>query len=277
MSLESPEVQLKVPALAEWRYPVAMEVDFGKTASDYGSYRVGFPERLFEELAVRQIGQTDQVLLDLGTGTGSLARGFARRGSKVTGLDLSEAMLAEARRLASETELAVNFRQGRAEATGLPDRHFDVVTAGQCWHWFDRPAAAAEVRRLLKPGGRLAICHFDWIPQPGNVVAATEALIEAHNPAWAGGGGTGLHPAWLGDAAEAGFAALETFSFDQDTVYSHVAWRGRIRASAGVGASLTPEAIERFDGELAALLAERFPEDPLAVPHRAWAMVAIRP
>lgn len=260
-----------------WRYLVAMDVDFGKTACDYGSYRAGFPERLFDELAAREIGRAGQLVLDLGTGTGSLARGFARRGAAVTGLDPSAAMLAEARRLVSEAGLAVDFRQGRAEATGLPDRHFDVVTAGQCWHWFERPAAAAEVRRILKPGGCLVICHFDWIPLSGNVVAATEALIEAHNPLWAGGGGAGLHPAWLADAAEAGFTAIETFSFDLDAVYSHAAWRGRIRASAGVGASLATEAVERFDKELAALLAERFPDDPLQVPHRVWALLAMRP
>ena len=254
-----------------------MDVDFGRTASDYGSYRAGFPERLFDELGVREIGRAGQLVLDLGTGTGSLARGFARRGAVVTGLDPSEAMLAEAERLAAQAGLAVDFRQGRAEATGLSDSHFDVVTAGQCWHWFGRPAAAAEARRILKPGGRLVICHFDWIPLSGNLVAATEALIETHSPDWAGGGGSGLHPAWLADAAEAGFTALETFSFDLDAVYSHAAWRGRIRASAGVGASLAPKAVERFDVELAALLAERFPEDPQHVPHRVWALLATAP
>jgi len=254
-----------------------MDVDFGKTAGDYGSYRAGFPERLFDELAAREIGRAGQVVLDLGTGTGSLARGFARRGAVVTGLDPSEAMLAEAQRLALAAGLAVDFRQGRAEVTELPRHHFDVATAGQCWHWFDRPAAAGELRRILKPGGRLVICHFDWIPLPGNLVEATEALIETHNPQWAGGGGNGLYPAWLADAAEAGFTAIETFSFDQDVAYGHVAWRGRIRASAGVGASLAPDAVERFDGELAALLARCFPQDPLRVPHRAWTLVATQP
>jgi SAM-dependent methyltransferase len=254
-----------------------MAVDFGKTASDYGRHRAGFPARLFDELAARGVGRPGQTILDLGTGTGSLARGFARLGAAVIGLDPSAAMLAEARRLAAAEGVAVDFREGRAETTGLPDARFEVVAAGQCWHWFDRPAAAVEARRLLRPGGRLAICHFDWIPLAGNPVAATEALIEAHNPAWAGGGGTGLHPAWLADAAEAGFAGLETFSFDLAVPYSHAAWCGRIRASAGVGASLPPDAVERFDRDLAALLAERFPEDPLQAPHRAWALLATAP
>ena len=254
-----------------------MQVDFGRTAADYARHRAGFPEVLFEALAARGVGLAGQAILDLGTGTGSLARGFARRGAMVTGLDIAAELLAEARRLAGDEGLAVDFRSGRAEATGLPAAGFDVVAAGQCWHWFDRPAAAAEARRLLKSGGRLVICHFDWIPLPGNVVAATEALIERHNPDWRLGGGSGLYPAWLADAAAAGFADIETFSRDLAVPYGHGAWRGRIRASAGVGGSLPPAAVAAFDEDLAALLAEAFPDDPLQVPHRVWAVLAVRP
>ena len=253
-----------------------MEVDFGKTAADYGRYRAGFPDRLFDALAARGVGLAAQSILDLGTGTGSLARGFAKRGARVTGLDPSEPLLDEARRFARSEGLDVAFVSGRAEATGLPEAAFDVVAAGQCWHWFDRPAAAVEAWRLLQPGGRLAICHFDWIPLPGNVVAATEALIEAHNPEWRWGGGTGIHAAWLADAAGAGFADLETFSHDLAVPYSHEAWRGRIRASAGVGGSLGPDAVERFDRELGELLAREFPADPLDTAHRTWAMLGTR-
>ena len=71
----------------------------------------------------------------------------------------------------------MRYVTARAEQTDLPDASFDVVTAGQCWHWFDRPKAAQEVRRLLVSKGWLVIAHFDWIPLPGNVVEATEKLI----------------------------------------------------------------------------------------------------
>lgn len=134
-----------------------------------------------------------------------------------------------------------------------------------------------STRRLLVPRGLLVIAHFDWLPLPGNVVAATEALIQPHNPEWAFGGTTGIHPAWLADAALAGFSDLETFSFDDAVRYSHEAWRGRIRASAGVAASLPPERVERFDADLAALLARDYPADPLVIPHRIWAMLARAP
>ena len=186
-------------------------IDFGKTASDYGAYRAGFPEALYDRLAKFGIGETGQRLLDLGTGTGYLGRGFARAGCRVTGLDPSDALIDEARRLDSEAGVASEYVTARAEHTGLPDATFDVVAAGQCWHWFDRAAAAAEVRRLLAPGGALVIAHFDWIPLPGNLAEATERLIEAHNPEWTLGGGEGLPREWLADVAMAGFRDLETF------------------------------------------------------------------
>ncbi len=121
------------------------------------------------------------------------------------------------------------------------------------------------------------LAHFDWIPLPGNVVEATETLIKAHNPEWRFGGTTGIHASEFADVAIAGFADIETFSFDVALPYSHEAWRGRIRASAGVGASLAPDEVEAFDAEHAALLMENFPGDPLAVPHRCFALVCRKP
>lgn len=129
------------------------------------------------------------------------------------------------------------------------------------------------MRRLLVPKGCLVIAHFDWIPLPGNIVEATEKLIEQHNPEWKLGGGRGMYPAWLGDVATAGFRDIETFSFDVHVSYSHETWRGRIRASAGVAASLTPEQVARFDTELQRLLQERFPVDPLSVHHRVFVVI----
>ncbi|MGB3681484.1 MAG: class I SAM-dependent methyltransferase [Rubrobacteraceae bacterium] len=251
-------------------------MNFGKTARDYARYRAGFPDAFFERLPTFGIGVPGQRILDLGTGTGTLARGFARRGCEVTALDPSPKLMEEAKRLDREAGVSVNYLVATAEETGLPDATFDVVSAGQCWHWFDREKAAGEAHRLLTPGGRLVIAHFDWIPLPGNVVETTESLIEHHNPAWTMGGGTGLYPAWLSDVAVAGFSDVETFSFDVRVPYTHEAWRGRIRTSAGVAASLDPDQVQSFDEDLEGVLRERFPEDPLQVPHRAFAVVCCR-
>jgi SAM-dependent methyltransferase len=255
----------------------AVSIDFGRTASDYGRHRAGFPDSMFDRLTRYGVGLRGQRVLDVGTGTGTIARGFALRDCAVTGIDPSEELIGEARRLDAEAGVDVDYRIARAEATGLGDVSVDVYAAGQCWHWFDRPGAAAEAGRVLVPGGAIVICHFDWLPLAGNVVDATEQLILAHNPSWRAAGGTGMHPRWAADVAGAGFTGIETFSYDIDVPYSHEGWRGRTRASAGVGATLDSAAIGRFDAELAGLLAQRFPDETLQVPHRVWALVARKP
>ena len=127
---------------------------------------------------------------------------------------------------------------------------------------------------MLKPEGRLVIANLDWVPWEDNVVAATEALILEHNPEWTLAGSDGLPTHHVPDVQRAGFVGLETFSYDLDLTYTHEAWRGRIRASAGVAATLDGPATEQFDSELRALLAESFPSDPLAVPHRIFVLTA---
>ena len=159
-------------------------IDFGKTAGDYAKHRAGFPERCFERLRDAGVASPGMKALDLGTGTGTVARGLALLGCEVTGLDPSEALTAQAVDLDRDAGVTVRYVTATAEETGFANESFDLVTAGQCWHWFDRAKAAAEAMRLLKSGGWLVIAHFDWIPLPGNVVHATEQLILKHNPNW---------------------------------------------------------------------------------------------
>jgi SAM-dependent methyltransferase len=254
-----------------------LKVDFGLTARDYAEHRAGFPDSLFQRLALHGIGMPGQVVVDLGTGTGTLARGFALRECKVIGIDVAEPLLQEARRLSQHTGIEVDFRFGRAEATGLPAQTADLITAGQCWHWFDSHQAAREAARVLKPNGHLIIAHFDWLPLTGNVVEATEKLILQHNPAWGFAGTTGIHPQWLRDLGENGYRDLETFSYDVEVPYTPEDWCGRIRASSGVGASLPPRQVEDFDRELAVVLKNDFPGEVLNIPHRIFTVIARPP
>ncbi|HJQ82726.1 MAG TPA: class I SAM-dependent methyltransferase [Candidatus Binatia bacterium] len=254
-----------------------MAVDFAPAAADYARYRVGFPASFFDRLATFGAGLRGQAVIDLGTGTGDLARAFARRGCRVIGIDRAPALLEQARALDRAARVAIDYRLATAEDTDLPGDSADVVTAGQCWHWFDRPAAMREAARLLRDDGRLVIAHFDWLPLAGNVVEATERIIKRHNWTWRRGGGNGMHPGWLRELGEAGYRDLASFSYDVEVPYTPEAWRGRVRASAGVAASLSTRRVRAVDRGVAALLARDFPEPTLLIPHRVFAIIGSRP
>jgi SAM-dependent methyltransferase len=253
----------------------ALDVDFGRAAEDYAKHRPGFPPEFFDHVDGYGIGVAGQRILDLGTGTGTLACGFADRGCDVVGLDPSSEMLAQAREIAADAGLRVQWVQGWAETIGLPDSTFDVVCAGQCWHWFDRTRAAKEAMRLLRPEARLLIAYFSYLPLPSTVGAETEEIVLQYNPTWKWAGHDGRHPEFVDELRGAGFEQPSTFEFVLPIRFTHESWRGRIRACNGV-LTLPVEKIGAFDADLARLLAERFPE-PLAIDHRIWGIVAGRP
>lgn len=140
--------------------------------------------------------------------------------------------------------------------------------------------AAAEARRVLRPGAHLVIASLEWRERPRNVVESTRRLIAAHNPRWAADAGNtdsfAFTFAWGDELLQLGFDGMQRTAFEIAIPYSHEAWRGRIRASTGVGASLPADAVARFDAALAELLARDFPDDPLAVPHEVMAIIARR-
>lgn len=261
-----------------------MDVDFGRAALDYARHRAGFPGSFYDRLATLGIlpgaGAAGDRALDIATGTGTIARALARRGWRVDAIDRSSDMIAAARMLDGEEGTTVAYSQAAAESLPFADESFALATAGTCWHWFDRARAASEARRVLRPGGHLVIAALEWREQPGNIPEATTRLIAAHNPAWAmepdANGRFVFRFPWADELAAAGFDIVARDSFAVDIPYSHEAWRGRIRASAGVGASLPPAGVERFDADLAALLARDFPDDPAAVPHEVMMIVARR-
>ena len=108
--------------------------------------------------------QSGQRVLDVACGTGVVAVTAAGVGARIEGLDLSPALLVDARRNAEIAQAAIEFREGDVEALPYADATFDVVLS-QFGHMFaPRPAlAVSEMLRVLKPGGRIAFST--WPPE----------------------------------------------------------------------------------------------------------------
>jgi len=246
-------------------------IDWGRTSADYSRHRPGFPPSFYERIAALGVGLSGERVLDLGTGTGALARGLARRGCEVTGIDISPEQVGEAKRLAEQDGLPVAFHVRTAEDTGLVAGSFDLVAAAQCWLYFDRDRVVAEVKRLLAPGGRLVTCHLCWLPRQDEMARRSEALVLQHNPRWTAADWSGevpACPAWVRDD----FVVTAMFFYDERIPFTRESWRGRFRACRGVGAALTPDEVERFDRDHAALLDRTVPAE-FAVLHRIDAHV----
>jgi SAM-dependent methyltransferase len=252
-------------------------VDFGKAAEDYARHRKSFPTSLMDRLTAFGIGQPGDRIVDLGSGTGLFGLEFARRGCSLIGVDPSKRLLEKARESAGQEALDAQFLEGTAEETGLEASSAEAVVCATAWHWFERERAAREALRLLKPGGHLAITVLGWHFLPGNIATRTMDLIREFAPKPERITLSTLqYPEWSHDLIAAGFQKWEMFGYIEPVAYSHEDWRGRVRASQGIGPVLSPEHLARFDAAMAEMLAREFPENPYPVEHRIEALVAWR-
>jgi SAM-dependent methyltransferase len=129
---------------------------FSDRVEDYARFRPGYPPAVLDVLR-REAGLAPQhVVADLGSGTGLSARLFLEHGNVVLGVEPNRAMREAAERLLAGWP---GFRSvaGTAEATTLAAESVDLVVAAQAFHWFDPVATRAEVVRILRPGGWMAL------------------------------------------------------------------------------------------------------------------------
>jgi SAM-dependent methyltransferase len=150
---------------------------FHGKATDYAKYRVDYPGTVISA-ALESIGVVrDDVVADLGSGTGMLSRWFLERGTRVLGVEPDDGMRQVADKSLHRFGASFTGIDGTAERTSLGDSSVTVVAAGNAFHYFDPRAARTEVERILKRGGRVLIVGHDGASKPNDFMQAYLGFI----------------------------------------------------------------------------------------------------
>jgi len=150
---------------------------FSSRVDNYVRYRPGYPHAIIELLQKECHLTADSVIADIGSGTGMLTRLFLENGNRVFGIEPNEDMRRAGDEILAGYPKFISVG-GSAEATTLPERTVDFVTAAQAAHWFDRQKARREFVRILKPGGWAVMVWNERRHESTPFHRAYEALLQ---------------------------------------------------------------------------------------------------
>ena len=139
---------------------------FSGVSSAYAAFRPRYPAELFEWIA--SVTERHERAVDLGTGSGQAAIALAEHYAHVDALDPSSAQIA-----AAIPEKGVHYRVAPSDATGLPDRSVDLITAAAAAHWFPHEAFHREAYRIARPGAAIVL----WTYREATVTPAIDAVL----------------------------------------------------------------------------------------------------
>jgi SAM-dependent methyltransferase len=160
---------------------------FGNAAAAYASGRPDYPQALIGWLKdTLKLGR-GKTVLDLGAGTGKFTARLLDADAFVIAIEPVQAMRLEL----VKRFRGVDAREGTAEHIPVPDASVDAVTCAQSFHWFAGPAALAEIKRVLRPGGYLGLVWnlrdegVAWVKQIADIVEAHREGVPHHEQgAW---------------------------------------------------------------------------------------------
>jgi ubiquinone/menaquinone biosynthesis C-methylase UbiE len=126
---------------------------FDAIADQYDEVRPDYPDELYDAIESVTLPWADADVLDIGAGTGIATRAILARGARVVALDPGASMLRRLR----ETSPRVETVNADAEQMPLQSNRFDLAVCATAWHWMDTGQTLGELRRVLRPGGYIAL------------------------------------------------------------------------------------------------------------------------
>jgi SAM-dependent methyltransferase len=142
---------------------------FSGHAASYAAYRPGYPPALFTFLETLTPGR--DLAWDCATGNGQAALSLAEIFARVVATDASRQQLDNA-----TPHPKVEYRVATAESSGLPDRSVDILAVAQAVHWFDFDRFYGEARRVLAPGGAIAVWTYNLLRGTPAISALVDRL-----------------------------------------------------------------------------------------------------
>jgi SAM-dependent methyltransferase len=233
--------------------------DWGRTSAEYAKYRDIYPKEFYQKIIDRDLCTKGQIVLDLGTGTGVLPRNMYQYGATWTGTDISPEQIEQAKRLSEAEGLNIDFIAIPTEDIDFPKESFDVITACQCFWYFDHERVMPKLAELLKQEGKLLILYMAWLPEEDDLAGKSEKIILKYSPSWSGAG-EHRHPIWIPDCAYEYFELEDHEEYDLKVPFTRESWHGRMKASRGVGASLNQQELAKWDAEHKKMLEKNAPE-----------------
>lgn len=179
-----------------------------------------------------------------------------------------------AQKLAEESGMDIDFKACSAEDINFAENSFDVVTACQCFWYFDQRKLIPKLYNILKENGRLLILYMAWLPYEDEIAGESEKLVLKYNPQWTGKGET-VRPIDAGDFVYKYFDKVYSEEYTLDVPFTRESWHGRMKACRGTGASLSPAQLKLWENEHIELL-KRIAPEKFTVKHYA-ALCELKP
>lgn len=180
-----------------------------------------------------------------------------RHGAKWTAVDISENQIEQAKILSKGME--ITYHTISAEDMSFPENSFDVITACQCFWYFNHETVMPKLYRMLKQGGSILVLYMAWLPSEDKIAGASENLVLKYNPDWSGAGET-MHPIGIPDCYLKHFKLVHHEEFALKVPFTRESWNGRMKACRGIGASLSGKEISRWEQEHKTLLEQIAPD-----------------